>query len=50
MLVGMILFEVISVRNVRRRLDLRCDVDLAGHFEGRAAGAVFAVEQGGVDG
>ena len=50
MLIGTILIEVISVRNVRWRLDLRRDVDLAGHFEGRAAGAVFAVEEGGVEG
>jgi hypothetical protein len=44
-LVGVILLSVNVVRDVGGVLDLLGDVDVAGHFERRAAGAVLAVEE-----
>jgi hypothetical protein len=44
----MIVASVTGIINIGGVVDLRGDVDVAGHFEGSTAGAIFAVEERGI--
>jgi hypothetical protein len=47
---GRIVVAVIRFINIGGVVDLGGDVDVAGHFERCAAGAIFAMEERGVQG
>ena len=46
----MIVASVTGIINIGGVVDLGGDVDVAGHFDGRAAGAIFAVEERRIQG